>query len=155
MRIVFDTAALISAIRSNTGAAAEIVRLAILRKLTLLLDYKLACEYRDVALRPEHIAASGRRSEEVESVLDALESIAAPVFVTTKHRPLSQDKNDDMVLDVAINGRADIVVTNNVKDFAPAAAAFGIGVQTPRQFLTEFRKGGFYHADESEEERIQ
>jgi hypothetical protein len=52
VRVVFDTAALISAIRSRTGAAAEIVRLAMLGKPTLLLDYKLVCEYRDVALRP-------------------------------------------------------------------------------------------------------
>lgn len=149
MRIVLDTATFISAIRSNTGAAAEIVRLAVLEKLTLLMDYKLVCEYRDVALRPGHIAASGRTPEDVEAVIDALESIATPVFVKTSPRPLSLDENDDMVLDVAINGQADVVVTNNVKDFAPTARRFGIKVLTPRDFLTEIRKGGFHHAGES------
>jgi predicted nucleic acid-binding protein len=74
VKVVLDTAALISAIRSGTGAGAEIVRLAALGKLTLLLDFKLACEYRDVALRPEHIAASGRRAEDIEAVIAMLEA---------------------------------------------------------------------------------
>jgi len=142
VRIVLDTAALISAIRSNTGAAAEIVRLAILKKFELLMDYKLACEYREVALRPDHIATSGRKAEDVEDFIVTSESIAIPVFVATRHRPLSQDVNDDMVLDVAINGHAEIVVTNNVKDFALAAGKFGIKALTPGQFLMAIRKGG-------------
>ncbi len=104
------------------------------------MDYKLVCEYRDVALRPEHIAASGKTPVDAEAVIDALEAISTPVFVRTRHRPLSQDENDDMVLDLAINGHADVVVTNNVKDFAPAAARFGIKVLTPREFLIEIRK---------------
>jgi putative PIN family toxin of toxin-antitoxin system len=149
MRIVFDTSALISAIRSSSGAAAEIVRLLLLKEITLLLDYKLVCEYRDVALRLEHIAASRGTSEAAEAVIDALESVATPVFVAVMHRPLSQDENDDMVLDVAINGRADTVVTNNVKDFKQAARHFGIKVRTPRELLMEIRDGGFYNATES------
>jgi putative PIN family toxin of toxin-antitoxin system len=146
MRIVLDTSALISAIRSSSGAAAEIVRLALLEELTLLMDYKLVCEYRDVASRSEHIAASRRTSNAVQAVIDALESIATPVLVANMYRPLSQDENDNMVLDVTINGRADVLVTNNVKDFNEAAGRFGIKLQTPRELLMEIRKGNFYHA---------
>jgi putative PIN family toxin of toxin-antitoxin system len=155
LKVVLDTAALISAIRSSTGAAAEIVRLAAVGKLTLLMDYKLVCEYRDVALRPQHIAASGRTSEDAEAVIEMLEAIAVPVLVRIMHRPLSQDENDDMVLDVAINGDADAVVTNNIKDFRAAAERFGIQVLTPREFLIAFGKGEAHHASESEQERNQ
>lgn len=146
MKVVLDTAALVSAIRSGTGAAAEIVRLAVVGKLTLLMDYKLVCEYRDVALRPQHITASGKAPEDAETLIEMLESIATPVTVKVKHRPLSQDSNDDMVLDVAINGLADAVVTNNIKHFAQAAERFGIQVMTPKEFLIEFRKGDPHHA---------
>lgn len=107
----------------------------------MLLDFKLACEYRDVALRPEHIAASGRRAEDIEAVIAMLEAVATPVLVVIKPRPLSPDANDDMVLDVAINGHADAIVTNNLKDFALAAERFGIQVLTPREFLIAYRKG--------------
>jgi predicted nucleic acid-binding protein len=106
-----------------------------------LLDYKLVCEYREVALRPRHLLASGRSAREVEEVIDALESVALPVLVEIKPRPMSQDENDNMVLDVAVNGRADAVVTNNVKDFASAAGRFGIRVLTPAELLIEIRKG--------------
>lgn len=112
MRIVLDTSVLIAALRSSTGAAAENVRLVLLEELTILMDYKLACEYRDVALRAEHLAVSGKTREETSLLLDVLEAVAEPVLVVVRHRPLSQDTNDDMVLDVALNGHADAVVTN-------------------------------------------
>ncbi|MFZ0304681.1 MAG: putative toxin-antitoxin system toxin component, PIN family [Terracidiphilus sp.] len=140
MRIVLDTAALISALRSSNGAAAEIVRLVLKREVELLLDFKLVCEYREVALRPEHLEAAGRSRGEVETVIEAVESVAIPVFVSVSHRPLSPDPNDDMVLDVAINGHADAIVTNNLRDFRKAAGLFGIAVRTPKAFLLEIRR---------------
>ena len=76
----------------------------------------------------------------MEAVIDALEAVATPVFVAVRHRPLSPDAGDDMVLDVAINGGADAVVTANLRDFRRPAEAFGIRVHTPRTFLLENRK---------------
>jgi putative PIN family toxin of toxin-antitoxin system len=145
VKVVLDTSALVSAIRSGAGAAAEIVRLAALGKLTLLLDLKLVCEYRDVALRPHHIAASGKTLKDAEAVISMLEAIATPVLVVIRHRPLSKDADDNMVIDVAINGHADVVVTSNVKDFASATERFGIPVLTPREFLVAIKKGGSWH----------
>jgi predicted nucleic acid-binding protein len=141
VRIVLDTSVLIAAFRSSTGAAAENVRLALLGELTILMDYKLACEYRDVALRVEHLTISGKTREETSTLLDMLEAVAEPVLVVVRHRPLSQDMNDDMVLDVALNGYADWVVTNNTRHFREAARRFHLGVLTPAELLTEFRKG--------------
>ena len=147
MKVVLDTAALIGAIRSSGGAAAEIVRLAMLGRLTLLMDFKLVCEYREVALRPQHLAASGKTIEEAEALIALLEAIATPVLIVVKHRPLSQDRDDDMVLDVAINGHADAVVTNNIRDFAAATERFGIPALSSRYFLIEFRKGESSHGN--------
>jgi putative PIN family toxin of toxin-antitoxin system len=139
VRAVLDTSVLITALRSSTGAAAENIRLALLGRLTILMDYKLACEYREVALRPEHITASEKTQPETELLIDALEAIAEPVLVSVQPRPLSQDANDDMVLDVAINGRADAIVTNNTKHFQDAAKRFCIRVLRPAELLVEFR----------------
>jgi len=138
---VLDTSVLITALRSSTGAAAEAVRLALRGELTTLMDYKLACEYRDVALRAEQLHASGRSRAETAGILDALEAIAEPVFVAFQHRTLSSDANDDMVLDVAINGNADALVTNNTKHFREAAELFHLEVLTPAELLNKFRIG--------------
>ena len=146
-QVVLDTTVLVSAIRSDTGAAAETVRLAVLGGISILMDLKLPCEYRAVGLRPQHIAASNRTLKDAEELIGVLEDISFPVLVVTKHKPLSPDANDDMVLDVAINGYADAIVTTNVRHFASAAEHFGIPVLTPRNFLPAFRNGEFTDAD--------
>ena len=106
----------------------------------VLMDYKIASEYRDVALRPEHLAAARRSAETVMALIGSLEGLAEPVQVVSKPRPLSSDPNDDMVLDVAINGRADAVVTQNGKHFTTAARRYGIKVLSPAELLETLRE---------------
>ncbi len=137
---MLDTSVLITALRSGTGAAAEVLRLLLLGELALLMDFKLACEYREVSLRPEQLQATRKSPVQIALVLDALEAIAEPVFVAFRHRPLSRDANDDMVLDVAINGSADLILTNNSKHFRRAAGEFNIEVLTPAELLNKLRQ---------------
>ena len=73
LRLVLDTTILISALRSRNGASAAILDLALDRRFTLLLDYKLLAEYRDVALRKEHIANSYLSKEDIVVLIEALE----------------------------------------------------------------------------------
>ena len=46
---------------------------------------------------------------------------------------------DEMVLEAAINGRADALVTHNVSDFAAAAVQFGLRVVRPGTLLEELK----------------
>ena len=46
--------------------------------------------------------------------------------------------NDEMVLEVAINGRADALVTYNVADFAGPAERFRISVLRPGDLFGNF-----------------
>jgi predicted nucleic acid-binding protein len=140
VRTVLDTASFVTAIRSSDGAAGEILRLILVRKLVPLMDHILGLEYRDVALRAEHISASALSEHEFQRLIEAVEALAEPVKVLTKHRPLSPDPNDDMILDLAINGRAAALVTNNIKDFAAAGKRYGILIVSPRQLLERLRK---------------
>ena len=82
---------------------------------------------------------SGKTQEEVALLLDMLEAIAEPVLVVDRHSPLSEDANDDMVLEVAINGSADSILTNNAKHFREAARRFQLQVLTPAELLKELR----------------
>jgi predicted nucleic acid-binding protein len=61
-------------------------------------------------------------------------------MVTVRHRPFSQDANDDMVLDVAVNGNADAIVSNNTKHFREPAKRFRLDLLRPAELLNEFRK---------------
>lgn len=130
-----DTSALISALRSRTGAAARLLELVFQGEIALCMDYKLACEYRDVAMRPAQRTASFLSGAEIERLIVRIEQFAEAVEVVVRHRPLSMDPEDDMVLDIAINGRVDAVVTHNVRHFRDAGARFGIKVWTPGTFM--------------------
>jgi predicted nucleic acid-binding protein len=52
-------------------------------------------------------------------------------------RPQLTDPGDEKVLDAAINGFADAIVTHNVRHFTPAQAHFGIAVVAPGIIMKE------------------
>jgi putative PIN family toxin of toxin-antitoxin system len=139
VRIVLVTSVLISALRSEQGAAAEVIRRVMLGELTVLMDHKIAYEYRDVAFRARQLHVAGKSREQTADILNLIEAQAEAVRVYFMPRPLSTDPNDDMVLDVAINGRADAIVTFNTKHFESAAAQFNIDVVRPAELLTRIR----------------
>ena len=82
-------------------------------------------EYEAVMTRAEHLTAAGLSIEDVCVLLDRLAKAIVPVRVSFAWRPQTEDANDDMVLEAAVNGQA------NARTFAGAAARFGIGVLTP------------------------
>ena len=74
--------------------------------------------------------------------MEVLEDIAEPVELNARNRPMSDDPDDEMVLDVAINGQAEAIVTNNVRHLRLPAERFGIKVLTPRELLVKLAKEG-------------
>ena len=68
--------------------------------------------------------------------------IAYKIAVMATHflwRPQLSDPNDEMVLEVAINGRADALVTFNVRDFGNVPSRFGVELMLPRTAIERIR----------------
>jgi predicted nucleic acid-binding protein len=130
MRLVFDTAVMVAAIRSDAGASRWLLRAALeqRRRLTLLVSVPLLMEYEAVMTRAEHLKASGLSMAEIGALLDAVAAVAEPVRLAYLWRPTLPDVDDDMVLEAAVNGRAHGIVTFNLNDFISPARRFGIGV---------------------------
>ncbi|MXW19102.1 MAG: PIN domain-containing protein [Gemmatimonadetes bacterium] len=80
-------------------------------------------------------AASGLSESEVETVVLALCAVAKPVEGWYLWRPQLRDPADEMVLEVAVNGRADALVTFNTRDFGDVHRTFGVEVLSPRHAL--------------------
>jgi putative PIN family toxin of toxin-antitoxin system len=137
---VLDTDAVIAPMRSLAGASAAIIRAVRQRQATLLLSVPLAIEYEAVCGRPEHRREAGLPSRQVEIFLDALIALAEPVQTYFLWRPQLRDPNDEMVLEVAVNGRADGLVTFNVRDYGTAAARFGVAVMLPREAMATIKR---------------
>jgi len=92
------------------------------------MDFKIACEYREVAMRPQHLAASYLNRSQIDRLLLRLDQISEGVEVVERHRPMSPDPADDMILDVAINGRVDAIVTHNMKHLEAPGKRLGVTV---------------------------
>ena len=135
MKLVLDTDVVVAALRSPRGASAEILRAARQGRVTLLVSMPLALEYEAVCSRAEHRLAAGLSEREVEVFVTAVIAMAEPVFIHFLWRPQLRDAGDEMVLEAAINGQADALITFNLRDFRPASANFGLATWLPREVV--------------------
>ncbi len=135
MKIVLDTSVLVAGLRIRLGVGNAVLRLVAQRRLVLLATPPLFLEYEDVLKRPEHQLAHGLPPEIVDEFLAELAALIEAVEVHFQWRPQARDPSDEMVLEAAINGGADALVTYNVRDFASAAERFRLPVLHPAELL--------------------
>lgn len=138
-RIVLDTSVIVAGLRSVTGAGNAVLHLVAQQELVLLAIPALFLEYEEVLKRAEQRLAHGLGLEEVDLFLSALASACEAVEIRFQWRPQLSDADDEIVLETAVNGRADALVTHNVRDFRGAAEKFGLRVLRPGELLTERR----------------
>ena len=131
-RIVLDTNVLVAGLRSSLGASNRVLSLVGGEWFTHVVSVALLFEYEAAVKRPE----SGIRLP-LPAIDDILDYVCAagerqPIYFLW--RPTLPDPNDDLVLEVAVHGRCDRIVTFNTRDFV-GSARFGIQVETPAEFL--------------------
>jgi predicted nucleic acid-binding protein len=97
-------------------------------------------EYEATCSEAEHQLAARLNQREVQIFLDAVLAMAAPVKAHFLWRPQLRDPGDEMVLETAVNERADALVTFNVRDFGSVPERFGIELIVPREAIRRLRK---------------
>ncbi len=127
---------MVAAMRSDRGASRVLLVRALERRYALLVSVPLTIEYEAVLTRTEHLEAAGVSHDDVQTLLDAIAATAEPVELDYLWRPTLADADDDMVLETAMNGRADVLVTFNRRDFDIAAATFAIRIKSPAEAVT-------------------
>jgi putative PIN family toxin of toxin-antitoxin system len=130
MKLVLDADVLVSAIRSRGGASAAWVRAVLRREVQLLASVPLMLQYEAVVLRPEQQASSSFSQAEMNDLLDAIAVVGTPVIISFLWRPMLRDPDDELVLETAVNGGADLLLTFNERDVA-GAARFGVRISRP------------------------
>ncbi len=98
------------------------------------LSVPLLLEYEDVSKRQAEDL--NLDTQTIDDILDYLCSVAKRWEVHYLWRPHLKDPKDDMVLEVAVVAKAEIIVTYNKRDFQ-GAEQFGIRLMTPRELLVE------------------
>jgi putative PIN family toxin of toxin-antitoxin system len=140
VKVVLDTDVVVAAMRSPRGASAALLLEALAGRLTPLLGVALAVEYEGTCMRAEHRLAAGLSERDVGVFLDAVVTLAEPVESHFLWRPSLRDPADEMVLEAAVGGHAEAIVTFNVRDFAIAPRRFGIEVLRPAEALRRVRR---------------
>jgi putative PIN family toxin of toxin-antitoxin system len=140
MRLTVDTDVVVAAMRSPTGASAALLGLLLVGKASWLLSVAMALEYEVICMLAEHRLAANASEREVRNLLDAIFDVVVPVEVHYQWRPQLTDPGDEMVLEAAVNGRADAVVTFNSAHFKSAPGRFEIKLWKPAEALREIRK---------------
>ena len=130
MKIVLDTSVVVAGLRSRNGASRLWLESALERRYILLLSVPLVLQYEEVLLRPSNLAAFRLTPGEVCDLIDTFCSVAEPVELNYLWRPMLRDPDDEMVLETAVLGRADRLLTFNVRDFMGAERA-SVTVEQP------------------------
>lgn len=132
MRYVLDTNVIVAALRSPHGASASLLDRALSGAFVSLASVPLVLEYEAICRDPAQRIVSGLSGTEVEAIVNALCAVAEPVETRFLWRPQLRDPADEMVLETAINGRADTLVTFNRRDFGQVPEDFGIALLSPQ-----------------------
>ena len=128
--------------RSRSGASWQLVDSALAAEFTLLLSVPLVLQYEAVLKREEHRAVHTLTDAELDQMIGALVRVAEPIQIRFLWRPMLSDPSDDMVLETAVNGQADLLVTFNLDDFARATRMFAHRTLRPREALHLVREHG-------------
>ena len=133
-----DTNVLVSAILSPDGAAREVLRRCLTGHARPLLSNALFLEYEDVLAREELFSAASITAKDRAALLDAVLSICEWVSISFLWRPNLPDESDNHLIELAVAGNAESIITANTKDIAAGELVFDrIQVVTPANWLKE------------------
>lgn len=131
-QVVLDTNVIVSGLRSQRGASYKLLMLVGRANFELNLSVPLFLEYEDVAKRLlEQIPLN---EDDVDNILDYLCQMANRREIFYLWRPFLKDPKDDMVLELAVSGQCQVIITYNKRDFA-GIEQFGLQVMDPKEFL--------------------
>jgi len=141
-RIVIDTNVVLSALFSSRGRSFQLIerlgRQAAMGIRHNVISVPLALEFEEVLLRPKNRKKYDHfTQEEIRLIVSDIVSISHRTKLHFLWRPFLRDSFDDKVLETAVNGQAQAIITYNTKDFAGVTKHFGIEILTPAQLCDQ------------------
>lgn len=131
-RVVIDTNVLISALRSRRGASFKLLSLVGTGRFVMNISVPLVLEYETTARKTKW---EGKPAwNYIADILDYLCQEGEQQQIHFLWRPRAKDPKDDMILELAVAGNCDFIITYNKKDLREANA-FGIKLLDPKEFL--------------------
>lgn len=135
-RIVVDTNVFIAALLSPAGENRDVLRACLQSRAQPLMGAALFHEYEDVMGRPDLMKKCPLPPQKRQTLFEAFLSVCEWVKVYYLWRPNLPDEGDNHLVELAIAGGADVIVTNNVRDVRRGELSFpSLRILTPAELL--------------------
>ena len=134
MKIVLDTNVLFAALKSRRGASYKLISLLPTRRFSMAISVPLVIEYEDVLRRGR--LSDSITEKDISNFIDFFCYIGDQQEIFFLWRPFLPDPSDDLVLEVAVAGGCDAIITYNKRHFKNVEK-FGLRILDPKEFLTE------------------
>jgi len=128
LRVVLDTNVLISALGFQ-GMVRRVWGLAEDEKFIVFVSPFILEEFE------RNLLKVGLPPSKVAILIEDVKSTAQIINPTSTVAVIKTDKSDNRILECALEAKADVIVTGNMKDIRPLGAFQGIAIMTPREFL--------------------
>lgn len=132
LQLVVDTNVLVAGLRSRRGAAFRLLSILDDARWQINLSVALLLEYEEVLKRES--TALHLSYEDVDEIVNALASISNRRAIAYAWRPLSSDADDDFLVELAMNAKADHIISYDLRHLR-VLRELGFSVITPREFL--------------------
>ena len=137
MRVVIDTNVFVGACM-GVGASNAVVRACLEHRLVPLMGVALLTEFEATLSRDELFARSRLDAAERSMLLDTFLALCEWTRVYFLWRPNLKDESDNHLIELAVAGDADVVVTRNLRDLRSAGLRFEpLRILSPEDFLKE------------------
>jgi len=134
---VIDTNILVSALLT-AGPNRQVIRACLLGRLQPLIGSALFLEYEDLLARTALFRRSLLDQDERREWFAAFVSVCEWVEVYYLWRPNLRDEGDNHLMELAVAGGAEYIVTNNLRDLKSGELRFpSIRVRSPQEVLEE------------------
>jgi putative PIN family toxin of toxin-antitoxin system len=139
MKVVIDTNVFIGACLGQ-GACCAVLAAYLEEKLTPLMGVALLAEYEDVLNRSKLFVRSRLDAAERNELLDIFLATCRWTRIYYGWRPNLQDEGDNHLVELAVAGGADYIVTRNLRDVARMELLFpNLKVVFPETLLKEIK----------------
>lgn len=137
MRLILDTNIFLGACLGS-GAANKLVSMCLEGKFSPLMGAALFAEYEDVLGREQLFKKSRLNQVERDELFDIYLSQCAWTQIYYGWRPNLRDEGDNHLIELAVAGNAQYIITYNLKDFKNMELQFPeLQITSPEAFLSE------------------
>lgn len=133
--IVVDTNVIYAGLYSSKGYSFQLLERMLFGQEDFLMNTTLAMEYYSVLMEPQFLKRLVLPKQAVIDIIARLIQKARFQDIYFLWRPNLKDEKDNFLMELAIAGQADTVITFNKKDFMESELKWDIAILNPKDYL--------------------